>query len=69
MMMNPVVVLPAILLGRAIDAALDIWAGTVYRTKRRYLEAAGNQAGATIDWRFSTEDARVKMRHLYPAKN
>ena len=32
------------------------------------LEAERNQAGATIDWRFSTVDARVKLRHLYPAK-
>ena len=30
------------------------------------LEAERNQAGATIDWRFSTVDARVKLHHLYP---
>ena len=29
------------------------------------LEAERNQAGATIDWRFSTVDARVKLHHLY----
>ena len=33
------------------------------------LEAERNQAGATIDWRFSIEDARIKMHHLYPANN
>jgi len=33
------------------------------------LEAERNQAGATIDWRFSTADARIKMHHLYPANN
>ena len=33
------------------------------------LEAERNQAGATIDWRFSTEDARIKMHYLYPANN
>ena len=33
------------------------------------LEAERNQAGTTIDWRFSTEDARIKMHHLYPANN
>jgi hypothetical protein len=27
------------------------------------------QAGAAMDWRFSTEDAPIKMRHLYPAHN
>ena len=31
------------------------------------LEAERNQSSATIDWRFSTGDARIKMRHLYPA--
>ena len=33
------------------------------------LEAERNQAGATINWRFSTEDARVKLHHLYPDNN
>ncbi len=33
------------------------------------LEAERNQAGATIDWRFSTDDARINMHHLYPANN
>ena len=31
------------------------------------LEAQRNQAQATIDWRFSTGDARVKLQHLYPS--
>jgi hypothetical protein len=26
-----------------------------------------NQAGATIDWRFTTDDARIKLKHLYPS--
>jgi len=30
------------------------------------LEAERNQAKATIAWRFSTQDARVKLQHLYP---
>jgi uncharacterized small protein (DUF1192 family) len=30
------------------------------------LEAERNQAKATIAWRFSTRDARVKLRHVYP---
>ncbi len=33
------------------------------------LEAERNQSGATIDWRFSTEDARIKLHHLYPGNN
>ena len=26
-----------------------------------------NQAAVTVDWRFTTEDARIKLKHLYPA--
>jgi hypothetical protein len=26
-----------------------------------------NQAQATIDWRFTTEDARIKLKRLYPS--
>lgn len=29
--------------------------------------AARNQAGATVNWRFRTEDARIKLKQLYPA--
>ena len=29
--------------------------------------AARNAADATIDWRFTTEDARTKLKRLYPA--
>jgi hypothetical protein len=26
-----------------------------------------NQKAVTVDWRFTTEDARIKLKHLYPA--
>ncbi|HEY3282378.1 MAG TPA: IS630 family transposase, partial [Armatimonadota bacterium] len=26
-----------------------------------------NQAKARIEWRFTTADARIKLKHLYPA--
>jgi len=26
-----------------------------------------NEAGATIDWQFTTADARIKLKHLYPS--
>jgi hypothetical protein len=29
--------------------------------------AARNGAATTIDWRFTTEDARIKLKRLYPA--
>ena len=31
------------------------------------LETERNQAAATINWRFSTNDARNKLRHIYPS--
>ncbi len=31
------------------------------------LETERNQAEATIDWRFSTVDARRKIQHIYPS--
>jgi hypothetical protein len=32
-----------------------------------YWQARRNRAGAPIHWRFTTADARSKLRHLYPA--
>ena len=29
-------------------------------------EAARNAAAPKVDWRFTTEDARIKLKHLYP---
>ena len=31
------------------------------------LEHERNQAAAVIDWRFSTQDARTKLQHIYPS--
>ena len=30
-------------------------------------EAERNAKGSTVDWRFTTEDARIKLRRLYPS--
>lgn len=30
-------------------------------------EVERNQAGASVDWRFTTEDARIKLKKLYPS--
>ena len=32
-------------------------------------EARRNTANATIDWRFSTQDARTKLHRLYPCNS
>jgi hypothetical protein len=29
-------------------------------------QAARNRAGRGVNWRFTTEDARIKLQHLYP---
>jgi hypothetical protein len=29
-------------------------------------QAARNRAGRGVNWRFTTKDARIKLRHLYP---
>ena len=31
------------------------------------LERERNEAAAVIDWRFSTQDARSKLQHIYPS--
>lgn len=33
------------------------------------LERQRNQRRASINWRFSAEDARIKLHHLYPLNN
>jgi len=30
-------------------------------------QAARNNSGRGVDWRFTTTDARIKLKHLYPA--
>ena len=30
-------------------------------------EKERNASGATVDWRFTTADARIKLKHLYPS--
>jgi hypothetical protein len=30
-------------------------------------QAARNATGRGVDWRFTTADARIKLKHLYPA--
>jgi len=37
-----------------------------YAQARDRGEAPRNSAQATMDWRFTTADARIKLKHLYP---
>jgi hypothetical protein len=40
--------------------------GTLQREVAAW-QGARNGAGRGVDWRFTTEDARIKLKHLYPA--
>ena len=40
----------------------------VLKTERSLRwNASATSAAAVIDWRFSTQDARTKLLHIYPA--
>jgi len=30
-------------------------------------QATRNQKAVKVDWRFTTEEARIKLKHLYPS--
>ena len=36
------------------------------RTEVAAWETERNASGATVNWRFTTADARIKLKHLYP---
>lgn len=55
----------AVLSGQCLDRRIpDL--GTLRREVAAWEEAR-NQTATTIDWRFTTEDARIRLKHLYPA--
>ena len=39
----------------------------ILKTAVSALEHERNQSAATIDWRFSTQDARYKLQYIYPS--
>jgi hypothetical protein len=54
----------AVLAGQCLDQRLGDRA-TLER-KVAAWQAARNRAGRGVNWRFTTEDARIKLKHLYP---
>jgi hypothetical protein len=54
----------AVLAGQCLDRRLADRA-TLQREVAAW-EAARNSTGRGVDWRFTTEDARIKLKHLYP---
>jgi DDE superfamily endonuclease len=55
----------AVLAGQCLDRRLADQA-TLEREVAAW-EAARNAGRHGVDWRFTTEDARIKLKHLYPA--
>src|SRR5919197_394681 len=55
----------AVLAGQCLDRRLADQA-TLEREVAAW-QAARNACGRGVDWRFTTEDARLKLKHLYPA--
>jgi hypothetical protein len=54
----------AMLAGQCLDRRLADQA-TLQREVTAW-QAARNRAGRGVNWRFTTEDARIKLKHLYP---
>ena len=54
----------AMLAGQCLDRRLADRA-TLEREVAAW-QAARNRAGRGVNWRFTTEDARIKLKHLYP---
>ena len=54
----------AMLAGQCLDRRLADRA-TLEREVTAW-QAARNRAGRGVNWRFTTEDARIKLKHLYP---
>ncbi len=53
-----------VLAGQCLDRRLPDQA--TLATEVAAWEAARNAADSAIDWRFTTADARIKLKHLYP---
>ena len=54
----------AMLAGQCLDRRLADRA-TLEREVAAW-QAARNRAGRGVNWRFTTQDARIKLKHLYP---
>jgi DDE superfamily endonuclease len=55
----------AVLAGQCLDRRMADQA-TLEREVTAW-QSARNASGRGVDWRFTTEDARIKLKHLYPA--
>ena len=56
-----------VLAGQCLDRRLPDQAALT--TEVAAWEATRNAADSAIDWRFTTADARIRLKHLYPTLN
>jgi len=54
----------AMLAGQCLDRRLADQA--ILEREVAAWQAARNRAGRGVNWRFTTEDARIQLKHLYP---
>jgi hypothetical protein len=54
----------AVLRGQCLDRRLPDISTVAYEVAA--WEWGRNERHSTVDWRFTTEDARIKLKHLYP---
>jgi hypothetical protein len=54
-----------VLMGQCLDRRID----TIEKIQKevKAWEIARNNMNAKIDWQFTTEDARIKLKRLYPS--
>ena len=57
----------AMLAGQCLDRRLADQATREWEVAA--WQAARNRAGRGVNWRFTTEDARIKLKHLYPTSH
>jgi hypothetical protein len=62
--LNPAEVELSVLSGQCLDRRIPD--RTTLRQETTTWEAERNKQRVTIQWRFSVQDARTKLRHLYP---
>jgi len=53
-----------VLMGQCLNRRIDSIEAVIRETKA--WERARNNKQATINWQFTTEDARIKLHRLYP---
>jgi hypothetical protein len=54
------------MIGRGVAPASALADRATLEREVAAWQAARNRASRGVNWRFTTEDARIKLKHLYP---